>query len=79
MQSMASANSGSSFNVIIPLFDSYNSTSARDQVLLNKATCFEAGVDSLLKPYRVTACESSVDLPALLAKGQRKIRQITSG
>jgi hypothetical protein len=66
--------SGSSFNVITPLFDSYNTTLAKAQVLLTETTCLEADIDCLLKPYRMTARESSMDLPGLFAKGQGEIR-----
>jgi hypothetical protein len=74
---MASANSGSSFKVITPLCDSYDTTLSKAQVSA-QATYFEAGIDSLLKPCRMTAGESFVDLPALLTKGQGEIRQVTS-
>jgi hypothetical protein len=74
---MALANSGSSHKVITPLCDSYDTKLFKTQVLV-QTTYFEARIDSLLKPCRMTAGESFVDLPALLTKGQGEIRQVTS-
>ena len=40
-------------------------------------TYLEADSNSLPKPFRMTACESFVNLPTLLTKFQSEVRQST--